>query len=529
MRLPAIVLTLMTLTASLAGARVITVTGTDSAAIKAATEAAKPGDEVRLPAGTYTLTEAISPKSGTSLIGAGQEQTIITFSGDKASLMIGLSSVEDVAIADLTLDGQGSPLAAGGIGATNSRRLTIQRVTVRNLVKSGFGPHGIHFNGNNPTREGGVTDSLIEGCTIENIAPDQPFGGGIRCSWGSSRNRIINNQIHNTGRGGIFGDNGSTDLIIRGNTVTGSQGEKLGIEVWGDCDRCVVEDNVIDHWLSIGGCDWCAVRRNTVSCKEPDCFGFIGIEAIGSYLIFTGNVVDDGQVIGLSVSNINRKQYHFYGDNVFSKCSQWSAQLQGEASGCRDYYFSRCKLINTTVGRGKVIYPGDDGNGFRMNGNCRGFTLEDCDIADNGRNGIQITTPGGGDFLRFLGCRITGNKGAAIVHGGGFTGLTWDNCTVSGNAKDDLPAPCPMPQGPTAGFSASAEARVGQVVQFRSTAQAGAAALKKIMWDLGDGVPATGTAVRHSFPAPGDCAVTQIVWDDNDCAARLTRQIKIVP
>ena len=116
---------------------------------------------------------------------------------------------------------------------------------------------GIHFNGDNPTREHGCTDSRIENCVIENVAPDDAWGAGIRLSWGSSRNQIIGCKVRNTGRGGIFGNDGSHDLVIRRNTVTGSHGEKLGIEVWGGCDRCVIEDNRIDHWLSVGGRDWC--------------------------------------------------------------------------------------------------------------------------------------------------------------------------------------------------------------------------------------------------------------------------------
>ena len=47
----------------------------------------------------------------------------------------------------------------------------------------------------------------------------------------------------------------------------------------------------------------------------------------------TDNTVDDGQIIGLSVSNTNPKDHVFYGYNTFRRCSQWAAQLQGETSG----------------------------------------------------------------------------------------------------------------------------------------------------------------------------------------------------
>jgi len=87
------------------------------------------------------------------------------------------------------------------------------------------------------------------------------WGAGIRLGHGSSRNRVEDNAISNTGRGGILCNDGSTDLVIRNNTVGGSGGEGLGIELWGGCHRSLVEDNQIDHWLSLDLSDYCAVRR----------------------------------------------------------------------------------------------------------------------------------------------------------------------------------------------------------------------------------------------------------------------------
>jgi hypothetical protein len=367
---------------------------------------------------------------------------------------------------------------------------------------------------------------LIEDCTIENIAPENEWGCGIRLSWGSSRNQVRNCRVHNTGRGGIFADNGSNDLIIRGNTVTGSHGERLGLEVWGGCDRCVIEDNRIDHWLSIGGCDWCAVRRNTISCKEGD-FGFIGIEAIGSFLVFTDNLVDDGQVIGLSVSSTLRKQYHYYAHNVFRRCSQWAAQLQGETNGLQNYYLYRCKFNESTVGRGKVLYPGDDGNGFRMNGNGQHVVLEECDVSGNERNAIQITT-NDVDFLSFLRCTIRGNKAGVSNGFGPRRALEWRDCVVEGNGSNVAPpATAFASAAPAAGFRIIGEARVGRKLHFVSEARAADGGIKRVLWDLGDGIPRTGKQARHVYPQPGTYTVTQIVWDTHDRAARATREVVV--
>ena len=46
----------------------------------------------------------------------------------------------------------------------------------------------------------------------------------------------------------------------------------------------VIEDNTLDHWLSVGGAARVAVRRNTVSDKTGD-VGFLGLELIGQDVV----------------------------------------------------------------------------------------------------------------------------------------------------------------------------------------------------------------------------------------------------
>ena len=267
----------------------------DSNVLERAISEAEPGQTVNLPAGDFAITKPLRLRSGTRLIGAGRDQSIVHYAGLKPGVMISLQDCEDVEVAHLTLDARNDPNVQQGISGGNARWLRLHHLGIRNLSKGdGFGPHAILFAGVNPTRASGVTDSEVSDCLIENIAPDAAFGCGIRFSWGSSRNRAVRNTIRATGRGGIFGDNGSTDLLIRSNVVTGSGGEGLGIEVWEGCDRAVIEDNRIDHWLSIGGSDYCAVRRNVVSDKSG-VVKFIGIEGIGAHCVYTDNLVDDGQ------------------------------------------------------------------------------------------------------------------------------------------------------------------------------------------------------------------------------------------
>lgn len=516
------------LAAAPAHAATITVEGFDSAAITAAIERAEPGDVVMLPAGVYSITEAVRPTTGIALRGAGQDETILRFTGDTPSHMMVISGAEGVEVSHLTLDGAENPNAHQGLTAGNSRRLNIHHITIRDLVRTDtFGPHGIRFSGVDPTRERGVTDSVIADCRLENIGVGASFGSAIRLSWGSSRNQVLRCTIHNTGRGGIFGDNGSTDLVIRGNTVTGSGGTRLGIEVWGGCDRSVIEDNVIDHWLSIGGADWVALRRNVISAQTGEYAGY-GIEAIGSYLVITDNVVDDGQAIGLSVSSRQPKEYVFYGHNVFRSMTQWGAQLQGEEGGIARQYLYRCEFRDTTVERGRVPYPTHEGHGFRINGNTRHLVLEECVIGDNARLGVQVHGPNV-DFLSFVRTAITGNGGAASSGMPEYTALEWEDCVVEGNARDTLPEARPFPAPPPdADFEMPAQAVVGEAVTFRNLSTAAEGELDRALWDLDDGPPVVGDEVTHTYDRPGEYRVTMIVWDAAGRGARAEKELRVV-
>ena len=314
-------------------ASVIEARGLDSTAISAAIVRAQPGDTIRLDTGTYELTEPIKPKSRTRLLGAGQEKTRLVYKGTKPGVFISLNGCEDVEIAQMTLDGRNNPLVQQGISGGNARRLWLHHLTIRNLKAETWGPHGILFSGRNPTMEGGVTDSRITDCLIEDIGLESKWGGGIRLAWGSVRNQVIGNVIHNTGRGGIFGAQ-SAELVIRNNRVTGSGGPGLGIEIWGGCHRSLIEDNVVDHWISVDSSNQSAVRHNVIGADDGT-LKFLGIEVIARDMVVTDNVVKRGAHIGLSVSNKPVKNNVYWGYNTIQDCLVWGGATPGRERGHR--------------------------------------------------------------------------------------------------------------------------------------------------------------------------------------------------
>ena len=482
---------------------------------------------MRLPAGTCELTEAIRPKSGIKLLGAGQDKTRLVYKGTKPGVLMSLNGCEDVEIAHLTLDGRNDPLVQQGISGGNSRRLWLHHLTIRNLKSKTWGPHAILFSGRNPTMEGGVTDSRITDCRIENIGLDAEYGGGIRLAWGSVRNQVVGNTIHNTGRGGIFGDH-SAELVIRNNRVTGSGGEGLGIEIWGGCPRSLIEDNTIDHWLSVDQGHQSAVRRNTIGTDDGSLKGY-GIEIIARDVVVTDNVVKRGAHIGLSVSNKPVKNNVFWGYNTVGDCIQWGAQLQGESGGIAQHYFYRCTFENTVRGHAKARYPQDSGHGFRTNGACRGLAFEDCAFRNNGGYGLQL---GGKDVdaIRLVRSTIAGNGLAAVVGPAKYTALEFVECKVQGNKPDQLPPAKPFPgEPPTAALRAPETVRAGQPAAFQCLSTAPAGKIVERLWDFGHGIPEAAAAPRHTFERPGKYRVTLIVWDDAGRGSRADKIVDVLP
>ncbi|HEX2973812.1 MAG TPA: right-handed parallel beta-helix repeat-containing protein, partial [Tepidisphaeraceae bacterium] len=475
--------------------------GFDSASIAAAIQQAATGDTVLLPAGQFELAEPVRPKSGVKLLGAGQEKTRLVYRGTKPAVLVDIVGCQDVELAQLTLDGQANPLVHQGISGSDSRRLWIHHVTICNLIKSDtFGPHGILFSGHNPTMERGVTDSTISDCRLENIGLGAEYGGGIRLNWGCVRNRVQGNVVRNTGRGGIFGDH-SAELIIRNNTVSGSGGEGLGIEIWGGCPRSLIEDNVVDHWISVDQGNQSAVRRNIVGTEDGTLKGY-GIEIIARDMVVTDNIVKKGARIGLSVSNQPVKNNVYWAYNTVSDCIQWGAQLQGERGGIAQHYFYRCVFEKTVHGDSRATYKQDSGHGFRTNSACRNLVLEECTFRDNGGLGLQL---GGQDVdgISLIRCEIAGNGNAAVSGPTEYTTLEFADCKVQANQSNQLPPPKPFAKpAPQVELRVPEVIRAGEVVRFQCVSVAGEKIVERL-WDCGHGIPEVSAEATHTYEQPG--------------------------
>lgn len=519
----------------------ITPDGVDSAALSAAMSKSQLGDTVRLAEGTYALTEALRVPTGRKLVGSGQGKTRLTYAGTTPVTLLSLNGCEDVEVSHLTIDGENNPLVHQGIGGGDARRLWLHHLTVRWLNAKTFGPHGMIFGGTRPTPDNpagrpGMTDSRITDCMLEEIGLDAEFGGGIRLSFGCDRNEVSDNRIDRTGRGGIFGD-GAAELVVRRNRVTGSGGEGLGIELWGDCPRSLIEDNDVDHWISVDGGSRTAVRRNRVHAADSSLKGY-GIEIIARDVVVTDNVVDGGAMTGLSVSNMRLKNNVLWARNTVRDCVQWGAQFQGDSGGIAHHYFHDCRFEKTRKGDSRAGYPGADGHGFRTNRNCRGLVFEGCLFADNGGFGVQL----GGDnvdVLAFRKCLFVDNAAGPGTPPGASTRVEFLNCTMAAKGqKQKLPDAQPFAGvAPAADFQIPERIKAGQPATFRCTSKAEQApgdatppdGIVDRLWDFGHGIPAVAAGAAVTFEKPGPQQVTLVVWDAAGRGSRIEKQVTVDP
>jgi hypothetical protein len=589
----------------------------DTSAIQSTINAAKSGQCVYFPNGTYNISSAlqvgqVSNSSGFTIYGQSQSAAAIeyTCSGTCTGypmIQIGYANEKyvptNITIQTLTLDGNGSLIgssyttATAGIQTYGGSGHTFQNLTIQNLPgsSSNTSPIGIHLNGpatcTNNTCTTGTTNSLIYANSISNIGTattsTTSMVAGIRCSWGSSANIIQGNKITNTGRDGIAGDDYSTDLVIKHNTVSGTgdcaascqsanpPGPALGIELFTGCDRGIVDDNTVDHWISLGASGFCAVRRNTVVNKSTSILGYTGLEFAGDDVwpatdeIFTKNTVGPSssnsygqQQVGVSVSNFTTdtkysENYAYWANNTIQDMDYEGIQLNSGYAGINYHYFYNNQILNTAYNNNNSNYA-NPGNGFRLFGNS-GLDYVVLDTNTIESNGVGAPCNNG----------VSGG-GNAIVYGSVVNYVTAVNNTIANNGGDAVAgntsptnSEWPLPNKPNSGAPANANyvsgngcqnnsasntgwtgvgtsvsftysplnPAAGQTVTF-TPSYGGSNGIQHLMWDFDDGIPVIPASPytqqqTHKYNYAGTCNVTVIVWDTSGVASRYEQTIVV--
>jgi len=270
---------------------------TSDASIQAAIVAAKDGDTVFVAAGTYYEELKFKDKNSVTLIGAGQEKTIIA--PTRAYIVgnngITIDNSNYITVSDLTIDGFGNASLAAGSNfrdgvyyLNNGDNNTFKRLTVKNVDRRGISAYPVT-----------TVNTTIEDCTIDNItianqlASDIGAGTGIMLNGtGVVKNNIIKNTYH-----GVAGNSSVANgtITIEGNTMSFEKSTfdripgrfSQGIELWPQQSETVV------------------IKNNSITSNVDYQYGIYLNDHISSGSAITGNTITLNGDYGTGVECVN--------------------------------------------------------------------------------------------------------------------------------------------------------------------------------------------------------------------------------
>ncbi|WP_227013881.1 fibronectin type III domain-containing protein [Paenibacillus psychroresistens] len=498
-------------------------TNDDLTAINSAVTAAVSGDTVLFPSGTYYISGSIIGKSGIKFKGDATATAIIKAGPAFSGHMFNVSNTTGEEIFQLTIDGNNNPNVVTAILSDGGGSHNFHHNIIKNLnATTGFAPFGIMISNSN--------DNIVTDNNFYEMGVGSIWGAGIRAGWNSNRTKILRNNVDGSGRGAIFANDGCEDITVSNNTAvrSGLAEHGLSIELHTNCNRAIVEDNHVDHWLSVVRSSYDAVRRNFIGTNDGTVQG-MGLEVMAAHTITTDNTVDNGQQVGMQQSS--GSSYQYWGYNTVQNMVMWGMQLQGEgAEAPQQYqYFYKNTFKNTQRNNPKAAYPGYDGNAIRIHGNSVNMTFDSNTIINNGNKAIEITPSGGTDRLSFINNTITGNAAQSIdQYPASAASLEWSGNTVSGNGTNtQLTSRGFSDTKPTANFTGPTTVSLGSSVTFTNTSTAGTGTIAENLWDLGEGIPVTSNNVTYTYQKAGTYRVTLVVWNTN-ARASIKEQIVIV-
>jgi len=357
----------------------------DAVAIQRAINAAKPGDMVYIPNGTYHVKSMIMLKTGVSVAGQSRDGTILagSYSASPYAVMYAAPGVNNLTLSSFRLGvASGKPYMAG-VRLGNTGGAVVSRIAVSNLLVEQFQRFGIQVQNGKFVL---VDSNIIRNATA--LDGDGSGYGVIIDQSGSNNNWVKNNLIGPTIRHGILLQYRANHNLIEHNTVTGTVSGS--IDLHGEDEY----SNEISYNL-VSNC----VRNGTSVSPNGG-----GIE-VGE---FSG-------VAGTTLLHDNSGPYNWIHHNEVSNCTYGfritnnSNYTYVEDNSFHDNLVSGihadlAPLNNLLLARNQVF---DNGNGIVLN-NVTKAVIQDNKITDN--TGYGLWTNAGVTGFVISGNTVSGNK-----------------------------------------------------------------------------------------------------------------------
>ena len=355
----------------------------DTAALQAAINASA-GGVLYLPAGVYRCS-TLSLVANLTLIGAGQNNTIIRSNGTVVDSFVSGSSTDYVTVQDLQIDFANIPssTASGAFGFYNSNFVAIRNCRVVNFNKL-----GVAFNS---CRNFWVQDCYIERATAdaqgvnECILTTETGPQTTQYGW------IQNNVCVNSGtllQGGY--------LFVDNNTIANwKYGAGIGVAQTASTFFNVLSNNHI---------------FNSYTGVDSDGFSVKGIECWGSGTRIFGNIIHGASGPGIFVGGVNT----ILEGNVIYDNNTYTAETP--SGGISLSYFSATYNANNSVLVGNRCFDNLGASGTQQYGILVGTSVSNVYIAANNLDGNKLgqTLNSSTNTNSFIGSSYTASTTATL-------------------------------------------------------------------------------------------------------------------
>ena len=253
-----------------------------------------PGGMVFVPAGTYSITSAITPKNDMLLAGAGTS-TILDADADVTIINGDNANHNRITIRDMKLVGYGS---GTGLGIKLGESNTTLYSNVINVRISGCGYSGLEMK----ATDASSNFSLILNVSVRDTKSTAEWlGAGIRIKT-SDYVQLIACESRNNNAVGIYLGGTTNYCTVIGCKARYNKMHGIRLDTDSHSNKIIgnhVEWNDVDDIGSYDGilceADYCVINSNF--CKENDRYQ-INLTSDSSYCTCIGNVVDDAGATG---------------------------------------------------------------------------------------------------------------------------------------------------------------------------------------------------------------------------------------
>lgn len=316
----------------------------DAAAIQKAINAAKAGDVVYIPNGTYHLKSIISLKTGVSLIGQSRASTVLSaaFSTSPHAVIYGAPGVNNLTLSSFRITVSKGKIKAGIRLGTEGSTL-VSNIAVKDIQIEKFERFGIQLQN--------AYQVLVEGNVIKNATA---LGGG-GSGYGilidqslSSNNWIKNNTIGPVIRHAILVQESAHNNLIELNKITGTVSG--AIDLHGEDEYAnEIRYNTIANGVRNGT----TVSPNGAGIEIGEYSGVIGTETAhdnSGPLNWVHHNTVYNYSYGMRITN--NSNYTFVENNTFY--NNVNGGIQADLAPLNNLYISNNQIYNN--GSGIVLY-----------------------------------------------------------------------------------------------------------------------------------------------------------------------------